>query len=55
VDKCKEKILELQEKNFEELTDYFQIKQRRLKEIENQYKLKTKVLLYSAALVVVNE
>ena len=48
-----EKILELQEKNFEELNSYFEIKQRRLKEIENQYKLKTKLMLYSASLVIV--
>ena len=52
-DKYEEKILEAQEKNFEELNNYFQIKQRRLKEIENQYKLKTKLLLYSVALVMV--
>jgi hypothetical protein len=48
-----EKILELQEKNFEELNSYFEIKQRRLKEIDNQYKLKIKLMLYSAALVIV--
>lgn len=48
-----EKILELQEKNFEELNNYFQVKQRRLKEIENQYELKTKIFLYSAALIIV--
>lgn len=48
-----EKILELQEKSFEELNNYFQIKRRRLEEIENQYELKTKIFLYSAALVIV--
>lgn len=53
VDKYEEKILEIQEKNFEELNNYFQTKQRRFKEIENQYKLKIKLLLYSAALVIV--
>jgi hypothetical protein len=52
-DKYEEKILEMQERNFEELNNYFQIKQKRLKEIENQYKLTTKLLLYSAALVIV--
>lgn len=52
VGKYEEKILETQEKSFEELNSYFQTKQRRLQEIENQYKLKTKVLLYSAALVI---
>ena len=51
--KYKERVLEAQEKNFEESDNYFQIKQRWLKEIENQYKLKTKLLLYSVALVIV--
>ena len=53
VDKYEEKILEIQEKNFEELNNYFETKQRRVREIENQYKLKTRVLLYSAALVII--
>jgi len=52
-DKHEESILELQEKNFEELNNYFQTKQRRLNEIENQYNLKTKLLLYSASLVLI--
>ena len=52
-EKYEEKILELQEKNFEELNKYFEIKQRRVREIENQYNLKTKVTLFSAALVIV--
>ena len=53
VEKHEEKILEIQESNYEELNNYFQIKDRRIREIENQYKLKTRVLLYSAALVMV--
>lgn len=52
VEKYEEKILEIQESNFEELNDYFETKQRRVGEIENQYKLKTGLLLYSAALVI---
>ena len=48
-----DKIMEIQEKNFEQLNNYFQIKQRRLKELDNQYMLKTKILLYSTALVIV--
>lgn len=52
VEKYEEKILEMQESNFEELNDYFETKQRRVREIENQYKLKTGLLLYGAALVI---
>ena len=53
VEKHEEKILEIQDSNFEELNDYFETKQRRVGEIENQYKLKTRLLLYSAALVII--
>ena len=51
--KYEDNIMEIQEKNFEQLNSYFQTKQRRLKELENQYMLKTKILLYSTALVIV--
>jgi hypothetical protein len=51
--KYEDKIMEIQEKNFEQLNNYFQIKQRRLKELENQYMLKTNILLYGTALVIV--
>lgn len=53
ITKYEEKIMEVQEKNFEELNNYFQIKQKRLKELENQYMLKTKILLCSTALVII--
>jgi hypothetical protein len=53
IEKYEEKIMEIQEKNFEQLNNYFQIKQRRLNELEKQYMLKTKILLYSTALVIV--
>ena len=51
--KYEDNIMEIQEKNFEQLNSYFQTKQRRLKELENQYMLKIKILLYSTALVIV--
>lgn len=50
-DKYKEKLLELQDKQYEELTNYFNLKERRLAEIDNQFKLNTKISLVSAALV----
>ena len=53
VGKYEDKIMEIQENNFEEINNYFQIKHRRLMELENQYMLNTKILLYSTALVIV--
>jgi hypothetical protein len=50
-DKYREKLLELQDKQYEELTNYFNLKERRLAEIDNQFKLNTKISLVSAALV----
>jgi hypothetical protein len=55
IDKYDGQLEEIREKNFEELQNYFETKERRIKEIENQYKLQTKILLYSTALVIVNE
>src|SRR3989344_4249996 len=49
-DKYREKLLELQDKQYEELTNYFNLKERRLSEIDNQFKLNTKISLVSAAL-----
>jgi uncharacterized coiled-coil DUF342 family protein len=50
-DKYKEKILELQDKQTEELTRYFDLRERKLTEIDNQFKLNVKISLSSAALV----
>lgn len=50
-DKYREKLLELQDKQYEELTNYFNLKERRLSEIDNQFKLNTKISLVNAALV----
>ncbi len=50
-DDYREKLLALQDKQYEELTNYFNLKERRLAEIDNQFKLNTKIALVSAALV----
>jgi hypothetical protein len=55
IDKYDDQLEEICGKNLEELQNYFETKERRIKEIENQYKLQTKILLYSTALVIVNE
>jgi hypothetical protein len=55
IDEYRDQLEEVQGKSLEELQNYFETKERRIKEIENQYKLQTKILLYSTALVIVNE
>jgi len=55
VEKYDSQLEEIRGKNFEELQNYFQTKERRIKEIENQYRLQTRIFLYSAALVIFNE
>ncbi|MBU3897074.1 MAG: hypothetical protein KJ697_04045 [Nanoarchaeota archaeon] len=53
IDKNEKSIDELRENNRKVLQNYFKTKEQRMKEIENQYKLQTKILLYSTALVIV--
>ena len=50
--KYEDKILQENERIHEELRNYFETKEKRLQEIDTQYKLQTKISLYSAALIV---
>lgn len=50
-DKYKEKVFELEDRQREELTNYFDLRERKLTEIDNQFKLDVRITLSSAALV----